>query len=376
MKISITLRLILALLLMAPASYGVDHIKRFRSNSIDIDLNSSIYNSDSNYYSNSGDLSALPYGGSYQLMDLEPSLRWMMNTRFAAYSMTNVSMAESHGYNATDGAYKKTNTTLSRLGVGAEYLLYDGTFEAIPEVRFVYPLETYSDSGNAVMNQEGALELLTQMTIQTEWGSLKPYTYLGVDYRDQGRAVLMPWGVGTEYKFLKSAMGGELGGFSSIVDDQDASNNTSRRLQSLNVNGGSFRFGAVNPMAINASLWFRFRIGSLMAKVYAVSSVAGGNYANGTEVGFLLRYMLNLGNKNSSKSSSEFIHTMEPNQEEMFKEDTSDGVDQKIFKVPTPAVAPSNYQMKKATPSNTENVDGEYQIKLKPLKKKNKKSRN
>lgn len=374
MKISNILRLIIVgFLFISQSTYAVDHIKRFRQNSIDIDLNSSFYTSQSNYYSNSGGIADLPYGGSYQLIDLEPTLRWMTSSRFAVYSLMNFSMAESHGYNAVDGAYKKTNTTLSRLGMGAEYLLYDGAIEIIPELRINYPLETYSLTDNSVMNQEGAMDLLGQFTFQMDWRSFKPFTSIGIDYRDQGRSMLMPWGLGAEYKFLKSALGGELSGFTTIGDDENASNNTNRRLQSLNVNGGSFRFGAVNPMAVNASVWFRFRLGALMAKTYLISTVAGGNYAAGNEVGILLRYMVDLNKKSNPHSPNEFNpQSMPDDHNEFFQEELKDGVDQKIFKLPTPVLAPNNYQMKKSTSSAQPNVDGEYQIKLKPQKKKKK----
>ena len=111
-----------------------------------------------------------------------------------------------------------------------------------------------------------------------------------------------------------------------------------------------------------------------MAKTYLVSTVAGGNYAAGNEIGILLRYMIDLNKKSGNQLPNDFnFQSSDEVQTEVFQEEIKDGVDQKIFKLPAPVLAPNNYQMKKATTSAQPNVDGDYQIKLKPQKKKKKK---
>lgn len=367
MKTTNVLTLFFFVIVLSHQVNALDQIKRFKANTLDLDFETNYYLSKANYYSNSGGLENLPYDGQFQQISIKPTMRWTLNSDWALNSALSFNRAESRGFNSTDGYYSKANMNLANLQLGTEYRMDWLGFELIPEGTLVLPLEKYSTSNQSVMMNEGAMELKAQLTGQVEISNFKPFAQMGYSYRDQGRASLLHWAIGTEYKFNKMALGADLNGFSSVTDDVDAANFDARRLMSSQANGGSFYYAAVNPTLIQTQVWYRWRMMNLMMKTFFKTSLMGGNAAAGTEIGILARYEIDF-NKNKMNKK---INNDSQFDDSYFTEDTQDGVNQNIFKAQDPVVQPVKKTAPQYQDDSSQSTD--YQIKLKPAKKKKKK---
>lgn len=361
---------------LAQSALAVDNYKTFRRDFWEFEASTQFYKTEANYTSKFGSFSKLSNGNYFQQLDLNFGSRWVFDKDFAVFGYLGVGNAESK----TSGTVR-SNSALSNGMIGMEYLVYSDFIQIIPELSVVIPLETYTATGDTVMNNEGVFELRPAITVQSDFaGSFIWYTKGGFTYRDQGRSFLLPWHVGLEMKLPSSRIGGRVFGYQSLTDDKDTSNQSARLSATDTVNGGSLNWYAINPSKISTEAYFRFRVtDGWVGQVSGGLDLTGARSSAGYFVGAFLRYAIDTSNWYREKPV-EYVETPvtrpkgdsqmykeKPAPPPQFKENTDDGVDQKIFRIKPVTPEPATGELQK------ELQDAEMKVKLRTNKSKKKK---
>ncbi len=364
-------------LLWAFSASALEEFKEFKRDHWDWELGGSYFASEANYDS-SGNKQNLVSGNTYTLANFSLGTRYIPAREWSVFAIGNV------GYSvAKNSVATRTNSSLSSALLGADFLMYSGGIDVVPEFSLLIPFEKVDETADSSLNSEGAVEGRARVTLQKNFGYFRGYTYLGVVFRDQERSFLMPWGVGGQIPAGSAVLGAELSGYQSISDDKDKKDST-RRIAYLNtVNAGSFAFYSVNPSVMNASLSAQVPFNERwQIKAFAGTTLAGSNSAMGYFVGGFLRYTFDLTqgyvqdhdyepvSSPVPKGRSNLYFDSNPTREvHGFQEDTNDGVDQNLFKLKPAASdkkAPSKNQLQKQLDQT------EFDIELKSKKKKKK----
>lgn len=320
----------------------------------------------------------------YTLLDSFVQSRYVFPGAWSVSASANVSNAESKN---TD--FVRTNSALNTLSISADYMVYRGFMDLIPEFTFKYSLDPVTSNQDTVMTNEGVMELIAMLKAQNNYGWFSYYLGCGFDYRSE-RSGLFPWNVGGGVKWGQSFLGVELSGFQSVMDDGDKGTLESARYSLVQkVNGGSYRFYTVNPSHTQASVNIDLGFSrGIILKSYFATSMAGQNYSSGMSAGVSLTLLFDAFSKKPTYVEPTKNHEQEvkkvieePVKQEEYKIQTDDGVDQTLFqKEPEIPKAPVKEKTARKQTLSDEDLqsqldDAEMTIKLKSNKKKSKKRR-
>jgi len=388
MKIAITLIILLLVVLTGEKSLAssYDDYQSFRKGTYDFQLETQFFRSDANYISSGDSFQRLSNGQSFELWDVYFKFRYDLSRRSAWYANVDVATANSTGFDA-----KRSNSSLASSVLGYAYMIYSDDFDAITDFNMTIPYNQISANTDTVMNSEGVMEGTALLRLQKTYDMFAIYGYGGGTYR-QSRSALIPWGAGAELRWNSITLGGKIFGYQTIMDDPDKDNKNQRLIVNDRVNGGSLKFYAVNPSLIDSEIYAKFKMGrSWTLTGGGGTTISGASTASGFHFGLNLAfswdsqpsYYLRPGSGSEDDLSSE-------RKVPRFKEETNDGVDQKIFEKkaqPPPAKPrprPSSGQLAPAeeavavrkapqpepTPVINDADGGEVQLKLKRKKKR------
>lgn len=377
-----------AILLTSSAWGFFDPYQVYRANGFDFVLDSQYYKTTSNFDSG-GEKAKLAFDNSFQIIDVNPQLRWGVMQDLGVRIGGNVGTSES-----VDPIDTRTNSTFNRLDVGADYLLLDyDSFQTILDFEYSHAMEKVEETTDAVLNNNGASEIKPTVIVRSQWGSFYPYGYLGGNFRSEGLSSLVTYGLGGEMRFSELGLGAAVKGFSSVKDDEFTNSSSRRTNVTSRVNAGSLKFYSVNPNSTAAEAFITFAmLDSVRVKFYGGADVMGSNTSQGFYAGGTLSWALDFGSGQSQRQTRPVRSQKVKSSDSQFKEDTEDGVDQNYFKPvnpgddnyvrpieeqPSSSVEPQNgtdSQIDPTQPSVQNDLDQlGYTIKLKKIKKKKKK---
>jgi hypothetical protein len=363
MRLSLFQRTILLIsVAMLPHSvWGFSEYKQYGVRLWELEANSSLYQTQNNYLRSGNTFDGLPNGGSYQLINIDLGARKSFSHAWAAYLETRIGAAESR-----DATMTRTTSQFNQILVGTDFIMTDGAFKLIPDLQFVLPLVRVDQNSNNVQSAEGAMEVMGRVIARFDITRLRNQTFVGVTYRDEGRATLLNYGAGTELALGTSFLGAEVRGFSTIINDQYTSNSTQREGAALRLNGGSTKFNSINPSLLDSNYWYRWDNKKWGLQIGGGFSITGASYAAGMQ--FFTNFIYRLYTDDSKRSEPAKKTDLEK-----FQEETNDGVDQILFQPPPPPkpTGPSEAAKKRQRLKEELNKT-EMQIELKSKKKRKK----
>lgn len=322
--------LLVLLLLAAESALALEGLRTFRQNEWVVSTKANYLYSDANY-TGSGSQNSLPNSGKYQLLDTLLGTRFVFTPEWAVMAGANVGYAESKSADAT-----RSNSSFNWGTLGLEFTSDMGGFELIPEFSFVYPFEKNTSTQDSVMNSEGVIEARAILHAQAAFEGFDLFGSLGYSWRDQGRSSLMPWSAGAEFGFRSFSFGAKVFGFQTLKDDDDTGTTKEGDRQNtlLRVNAGSLKFYGLNPNLVDTEAYFKFNWNrALTVQVSGGLTVAGVRSAMGYHGGVELLYRFNTtGVRRRLLRPANPSDTYREEPSHQFKEDTDDGVDQRIFK--------------------------------------------
>ncbi len=356
---------------LAVASY-----KEFRRDRWDFEIATNYFYSEANYLSGGSGSTSLPSGNSFTLWDTTLRTRYIPKKNWSVFGWGTVSNAESK-----DSVATRTNSSISQVAVGADFLMYSDLFQLIPEFTAIVPFEKVDPSSDTVLNSEGVFEVSSRLIAQKDFGRLRGYGWLGFNFRGDGRSFLMPWGVGAQWKVSRIRLGGELSGFKSVSDDTTDVDANIRTSYINGVNAGSMKFYSTKPSLVDTNVYAIWLVGSKWSlQANAGTTLTGSNSAAGIHFGGFIRYSFDMAEGYTAPEYVAPINNPVPNyrsnmykESELssekkvrrFKEQVSDGVDQSIFRA-----RPTKRKVRPRVPPK-ERYDGDdFRIELKSDGKK------
>lgn len=366
--------IIAGILGLSSSAWALDNYKEFKRDRWDFSLSSDFFYSEANYPQSGGGSQNLLNGNHYQLLNTNFETRYMPRQNWSMFAWGTVGNAESK-----DSVATRTNSTFSEAAAGFDFVMYSEAFELVPEVLVLMPSEKVDPKSDAVLNSEGVIEVRSRLIAQKDFGTLRGYGWLGFNYRGEGRSFLMPWGVGAQLKFRRLRLGAEVLGYQSVSEDTDK-NNALRSSYINGVNAGSLKFYGVNPALVDTQVYATWLISSKWSlQAQGGMTLAGSNTAAGYHVGGLIRYSFDLTEGYTEDTfvpqesavpnyrSNMYNETEVSSQKKVneFREETQDGVDQKVFK-PQPTKKPRFEQDELQRQLD----ETEFQVDLKADKKK------
>jgi len=332
------------LIVLGLTANAIENIKIFRGGIWETDLRTQFFRSQSNLtgFSNSSSLGGSNY---YQLIDNTLSTRFAFSNDWSIYGGGNFAYGESNGIGGV-----RTNGSINQYLLGTEWKLLESYFNLIFDFSTIMPLDRFGITTNDMITNEGVPQYIFKLYFQKHLGRFFAFSYLGYNYRNDGRSALVPWGLGGEIISGSTMLGFELTGFQSVSEDRDSDLPNARQVALLRVNGGSEKFYSINPSAIDISGYGKFVLPSnLLLKVGGGMTILGNNYAGGFNIFAGLTMLYDFGGwyrGATSKKNSSYIETPLSSEKRVyrFQEDTHDGVDQRVFRVrPTQPGSKSKY---------------------------------
>jgi hypothetical protein len=300
------------------ASATYHEIKTYVQKNWDLDFSGQYFASDSNYVASGGVYQALPSGNTYNLFDFDFSFRTTIPDRnLAIFGETQLAYGQSKSSTTT-----RSNSGITQLMIGTDYILYQDSFLLIPEFTFLYPLIRNSTGSDAVAINEGAMEIGAKIYAQMPIKGMQAGVFTGFVYRDEGRASLIPYGMYAEKLGKKWSFGGNLQGYISANFDKDTGNPGPRNTWASNVNAGSFKFFMPNPQLLETNFWAQVKSSNNMNFMFGLGlTLNGANAANGWNILGGVTYRISTDDGQGERKS----------ELDRFQEETSDGVDQSLF---------------------------------------------
>lgn len=310
----------------------------FKPQLLETHFNANYFSSTANYASSGS--AALSNGNSLTQFDLSGRGRYVANRRWALLGGAILSSSKSQGLDNSGRTTTRTNTSLNKISVGAQYFLgFYAKNEFYPEVVLHYPLEKVDTDINAdtVPNSEGVYHLSALMKTQRHMKSWRMFGNAGLGLRGQGRSTLLEYGLGFDWPQKTYLYGGEVFGYETVIKDSESNNAGSgdaardRNVFINRVLGGSQKYESYNPSLTNISAFIKFGYKPWMNFGFgAGTSLRGANSANG----YFIEAMLSLSFdrkskldmiKERSKTKGEFIEIQQEAKDDgaRFQEDVS-----------------------------------------------------
>lgn len=302
-----------------------------------IDANVTYFTSTTNWASGGGSTADLPNGGYFTdiigkalyTQDLDKSQR--------IYGGLTYSQTES-----SNGINTRTNNGVNEILAGGQMWFKLGSYDLVADGDLVYPLYRVDTGGDDALLGEGAMKIRTAGWFIYPWHELKAFLYLGYEYRDEGRSHAIPYSLGAKYSLSKNFwLQGEYRGYEKLFDNSDTDNRNTRDQFLLRVNGGSYRYYALNSAMSEIAGSAGYTFGTITAYGEAAYIVNGSSVADG------LTFMLGLAytpagrvSGNSEFSDDEMIDSGRRTRRTEPIEDPIPASDDGFISEPDPRVAP------------------------------------
>lgn len=216
---------------------------------------------------NDGYFTDMIFSGKYT-QDLDKKTR--------VYGGFTYSMTESY-----DGFTTRENAGLNELMGGGQYWLKVLGFPVAPAADFVYPLVRVDANSNDALLGEGAMKLRLGTWAMMGRPVFDPFIYLGYEYRDEGRSHAVPYSIGVKWKNKPLWAQAEYRGFERLFAASDTSNRNQRDDFLKRVDGGSFRYYALNQALSEAAFEAGYSFGIVQIYGGAAITVNGSSAADG-----------------------------------------------------------------------------------------------
>lgn len=212
------------------------------------------YFSSTENFGESGKATSLGANKSFSIHEISLRGRYDFSKEFSFFSQMDMGFAESKS------TENRSSFNISNIWLGADYLLYSGFVEIIPELKASYPLNKFDTSTDEVLVGEGAINLQAgSFFVGSLFGS-KLTGYLGALLRDGGRSHLLPWSFEVHLPFGRLFTNVQVKGFFPITDDEFFDNKTKRYNLVNKVSAGSLRYYSINSSSTEIGLSLGYKI--------------------------------------------------------------------------------------------------------------------
>lgn len=241
---------------------------------VSADLN--YFTTTTNYQAGGSSTEDLPNGGSFTDLKAEVLYTQDLDSAQRVYGGFNYGSVESY-----DGSLTRSNSGFNEILAGGQYWIKFGGYRFAPALDIVYPLFRVSRGGDDALLGEGALKVRAGSWMFLRYGNFHPFLYLGYEYRDEGRSHAIPYAIGAKWRAKPIFVQIDYSGFERLFDNADTENRQSREVFLRRVDGGSYRYYAINPSISEIALSAGYSFGSVSVHAGASYTVNGSSVAGG-----------------------------------------------------------------------------------------------
>lgn len=256
------------------ASFEISaQVLRYRPGQYSLFASYEIMDTNANFDAAGGSFTKLDTNRSFSHTEMPITLQYDFNRDLAILGGINIAGSESYY-----GSYTLTKNVISKFTAGVQYKALKKPFLVVPQILVTLPFETITDD-NALVS-DGAMEIEGGAWLQKKIWKLYTYMYLGFTYRDSDLSMLGKYKLGAYTRLHNFYVGGNVSGFSSLVDDGYTNNPTARTNVTRDTTAGSLMFYSINPEVLEVEGWAGFIVNNnFLAKVGYKQGVNGANYA-------------------------------------------------------------------------------------------------
>jgi hypothetical protein len=279
------------------------HDFNFHEGRIFYQADTDYFTTDANYSNDGGSFEHMPSG--YSITNLTSSMRagYDFSSDLSIFGLLN------YGYTMTsDPAYDRTNSGVSDIGLGAQYILMTSPFVLIPDFEFFFPLFKIDEATDEALIGDGALSARLGTWLQKDISFFVLEGYLGFQYRDDGRSGLLKWQAGGYVPIRSFKIGASAGGYQSVLDDEFKDLPIARTRVTNRVNAGSLRYYNVNASLVEARAWLSYDFSFLSIQAFYNRSLTGENNAEGQSFGAAISFAFGGDDSNSNDDEEERPH--------------------------------------------------------------------
>jgi hypothetical protein len=298
--------------------------------SFGLQTTSEYFSSKANYDTNRGSFEDLPNGNSWTSFENRGKVRYAPTRNFSLF--TGLGFTSS---TAKDGFIEKTNSGLTEVFAGANFLLTRRWWRVVPEFEVSYPMEETEPGQSTPLTSDGVAYARAGIFLFKPYKYLRFESYLGFHFPGEGLAKRFMYSLQTEIALFGGfTVGGGVQGYETIISDD--SSYLERRITSATANATSDRFWAYNPALIEGKAWLGLRLDkSFNVRLGYLKTVNGVRTAEGQSLLLSLNYNSS-GNRTRSNAivvekppvapnNRSFKTEPEPNDPELF--DQRDSLD-------------------------------------------------
>jgi hypothetical protein len=334
MKMTRFIPLIFCMLSTAQA-LAQDAYKPFVAGRFDSYLGADYFSTNANYDSN-GSKQNLISGASLTNISTETGIRYLFLDKLGistAITFNNVS--------TNNGVQSRSKTDLTYYSLGADLEIYN-TYSWSFYLDGVYKIanEQIDLTSDDAIASDAASEALVSGVATFQNEDWRFYGKVGYGYRTEGLSGLLRYGIGGDYALGNFKIGLNFPGYTSVQDDEKTDTPIQRDVITTKVNAGSRRYYAINPNLLEGQLYATYNWSKdFQVKIYGGSTITGSNSAEGITGGFSLNWGFGPTKKNFRSKDVPNNSNFDDN-DQGFKVDTNDGVNQEIFQKPQTAPTP------------------------------------
>lgn len=233
----------------------------------------------SSNYDSSGQLLSLYGGANYQNISGTANFGFDWSHTFRSYASLSYTGAQ-----VTNDIGTKTNSGFNEVKVGTLAWFNAGIFSIAPEIDVITPFWRVKEDNISPLIGEGSFQVQGGSWVILRLQNVQPYAFAGYDFLDGGRASLLPYSVGINFKPNQWWIEGSLNGYTSVVNDSAFDFRFLRDIYLGTVNGGSYRYYAINPNYGEIDLASGIELGEVRIFAGVGMSVYGNTAANGWTV--------------------------------------------------------------------------------------------
>ncbi|PIU00614.1 MAG: hypothetical protein COT74_03535 [Bdellovibrionales bacterium CG10_big_fil_rev_8_21_14_0_10_45_34] len=204
------------------------------------------------------------YNGNGEIINLPAAQRLQHNrSRLTVKSqiLDQISLlgGVSGGYTSSVGTdnfgvrndFERTRFGVSDVELGSIFQITRDFIDLDASLIATIPLTSVNYNQTDPLIHDGAFELEGGLSLRQPLGWLTLLGYVGINYRSQGLSTQLPWNFDFRAHVKKFYIQMGLSGETTLVEDNEAKNQTPRLVFLQRVNGGSQYFNAFSPTIVN-----------------------------------------------------------------------------------------------------------------------------
>lgn len=229
-----------------------------------------------NYDHTRGSYSRLPGDNKFSSLESKFRGRYNFSSNFSAFAGLGIGYSQ-----ATDAVYQKSNSQLTEVFGGANFLLSKKYVRLVPEFLVSVPMNPTDPNQTDPITSDGVPYVRAGLFAHRPFRHFRLGAFGGLHIPLAELGTRFAYEITADMRlFSVVTIGGGINGYETFLSD--SSTWESRRQTALRTNAGSFRFFAFEPSLIEARGWVGFRPDrSLWIRVGVAKTLNGINTAEG-----------------------------------------------------------------------------------------------